>query len=122
LKTLTPAEADERLRRAIQGDRDALGGILMDFKPVLEYKVHQYLSKFRLESHVDDLVQDIYVEAIAGFGSYDPIYGSFNTRLRIIAYNNLVRWARDNPMLLREVPLDWDVETLDEDDDIYIRT
>lgn len=111
---MTDGEYRYLLRRALQGDSDALGRILMAFRGPVENNICRFLVKFRMESYADDLVQDTFLLAVAGFHRYDPVGGNIHPWLKQIATNVCLRWARDNQVALAEGPISVEGDDPDE--------
>lgn len=115
-RTMT-AEQDTFLRRALLGDKEALGELLMSYRPMVGSLVYKFLGKHELTHYEDDVVGDVLLAAVAGFKRYKPQEGaSFSTWLGTVAVNQCRNFLRKG--LDREVPLeyrylDWNGEEIE---------
>ncbi len=83
------SDLDERVRRAVSGDGDALTELLQEYAPAVERGL-QVGSAWRSMLDPADVMQVTYLEAFLQVGSFDPDRGeSFEAWLRKIAQNNL---------------------------------
>ena len=110
----SPSEYRYLMVQAIRGDLDALGIILMAFRGPVENTVGKFLRKFRMETYTEDLIQDTFVQAIAGFPRYNPSGGNCSPWLNRIAKNVCIKWARKNGLLLNEEPITTVIEDPEE--------
>jgi DNA-directed RNA polymerase specialized sigma24 family protein len=107
---MTDGECDELTRRAIRGDGDALGELLMAFRGPVENVVFRFLIQRDRLDYLPDLVQDVFVETIECFPRFDPAYGNIYPLMRRISETTCWEWARKNQVLLAECPLERTVE------------
>ena len=107
---MTDGECDELTRRAIRGDGDALGELLMAGRGTVENVVFRFLIQRDRLDYLPDLVQDVFVETIECFPRFDPAYGNIYPLMRRISETTCWEWARKNQVLLAERPLEWQAE------------
>jgi hypothetical protein len=103
---MNDGEYQYHMRRALQGDMDSLGAILMAYRPPVEHTVYVFLVKFRQQSYVEDLVQDTFCAAVAGFHRFDPVGATIYYWLMRIAENRCIAWSQSNQVLLYKEALD----------------
>jgi len=73
---MTNAERDSAaiplLTESIRGNREALGDLIMLFRPVIGTRVYLFLSYYGLEQSVDDVVQEAFIKIIKDFRLFIP--------------------------------------------------
>jgi DNA-directed RNA polymerase specialized sigma24 family protein len=100
------------LRAAILGDRDALGALCESLRPLVYSVAYDFLAGFRLESHTEDVTQDVFCDVCGSFLTYDPSRGTIKRWVRTITMYTCYDHASRNRVAIGKVPL------LDPGDDV----
>ena len=93
------------LRASILGDREALGDFCEAFRPSIYFRCRSYLQTLRLESHAEDLVQDVLLEVVKAFPRIDPYGGNLHALIKTITLTTLYGFLKRNRVMLGKVPL-----------------
>ncbi|MDO8682341.1 MAG: sigma factor [Armatimonadota bacterium] len=113
------ATADRLQRSAILGDKDALGDLLMLYRPLIRIICSNSLRKWRMESYAEDLTQDTILDAIRSWSTRDPTLGTFPSWIGGIARNCCLEFLYKNQVVFYAVPLP-DNDTAEGDDEYHV--